>query len=525
MAVLNFVVSKYMTGFEDSVEVDISQMADGSDYEISDPYGFIAGCIFESIEGYIDFKYNYTSLYKLLHRDGIYKLNLIQDEESSVSSIVLQINNKDMTYSYDIIGDIRIRQIFSVFQIEESNVVYLVNEHIIKPSENCALIERCYHPFFEDLSTAIRYMNHKMKSYNAAHGSVNSGYRVFVADRSLIENSEWYKLNMRISEDISKYHLDPEEYRYVEDIYEASEMVAADIYDELDVDARNEIDMHVYNKISDFLDPATREHIEFQFEVVSSEDIRSVVDNAVISALILAQDEDTFMAVHKALGVYDYRVGAFTDDVYMAHPDKGYILLSADGELGWYEDCYFLNEWEGARHTPYYHKFMPNENDTLLCLREYHPELIVDELPDPTLITKYKSMYKSSIAEQRKQHDEMIFTMNKDTEYVIGNWYNKGLYNESCKKNVVFPRKYMKYLLSAEHCRDLLSGLEIVIDDYVSISGIECSIRGYLSDTTGPFDEHPRYGFVRSDIGGEKRFKINAEFGIQEPGLYSDGGV
>ena len=62
MAMLNFVVSKYITDFDGNVEVDIQQMMDGSDYEIVDPHAFIAECIFESIENYIDFRYDYEKI-------------------------------------------------------------------------------------------------------------------------------------------------------------------------------------------------------------------------------------------------------------------------------------------------------------------------------------------------------------------------------------------------------------------------------------------------------------------------------
>lgn len=521
MAMLNFVVSKYITDFDGNVEVDIQQMMDGSDYEIVDPHAFIAECIFESIENYIDFRYDYAAVYKLMQRDGIYRLGLIEDEESAVSSIILCIDNKNKTYSYDMQGDIKVRQIFSVTQIEDINVAYLVSEHIIRPSDTCDLIERCYRPFFDDLFAATRYMNHKMKEYNTEHGSINSGYRISVVDKSVIENSEWYKLNMKVANIITQYHLDAEDYRYIEDINEVVETVAADAYDDLDLDFQNEINMNIYDKISCYLDSDTKEEFDLQLDTVPASEICDIVDNAILSALIFAKDKETFMAIHEALGPHDYRVGSFTDDIYNEHPDKGHILLSSAGEFEWYNDCYALNEWEGAKDTPYYHKFMPNENDTLLCLREYHPELIVDNIPDATFVTKYKSMYKSSLAEKRKQHDEMIITMNDNIEYVIGDWYNKGLYSSDFVKNAVFPRKYEKYVFTVDECKQLLSGIEIVVDNYVSKAGILCSMRGYLSEVSGPYDQNPRYGFRRSDIGGTKRVKLNDEFGIREPGIAS----
>jgi hypothetical protein len=85
---------------------------------------------------------------------------------------------------------------------------------------------------------------------------------------------------------------------------------------------------------------------------------------------------------------------------------------------------------------------------------------------------------------------------------------------------------YNKYEFSEDQCRKLLSGEELVIENYVTKMGDEVTIRGKLRDVAGPFDDGPRIEFARTDIGSQKRMKLNREFQIEEPGLpSSDGGI
>ena len=68
MSLCTFVLSKYLSGVGDELELDINQLSDESDYEIFDVKNFIADRIFDCIEDYIDFKYDLESIRKLLER-------------------------------------------------------------------------------------------------------------------------------------------------------------------------------------------------------------------------------------------------------------------------------------------------------------------------------------------------------------------------------------------------------------------------------------------------------------------------
>lgn len=525
MALLNFVLSKHMTGIGDDIELDVQQMSDGSSYEIDDPKAFISECIFSCIEGYIDFKYNLHSIRSLLDKDGIYRLELLPDDEAAVSCIILKIDNNHKAYAYDMQGSIRARQVFNIIQIDSSDVVYLVSEHIINPSPSCSLIERCYHSYFDDLHTAIRYMNHCMKDYELSQGSSNSGYRISVVSRKKIDVSKWYRKNLQAIENIKQYELDAEDYRYIVNIDDVLDSIAADAYDALDADSQNEIDRNIYQRIRPFLDEVSQEQFDVDIDVAMPDDVCDIVDSALLLVLVEADTQEKFDNIHTVLGPYEYRIGSLTDIIYNNHPDKGYILVSSSGEIQWYPDCYFLNEWDGAKNNPYFGKFMPNENDTLFCFREFHPEMIVDELPDDVFMMKYRLAYNNELAKQRERHDEMTFTIHDEMEFVIGDWYINGLQEEECQHNAVFPRKYEKYTFTVQECKDLLSGEEIKVDNYITKMGKKATIRGKLGDVTGPYDDAPRYAFYRTDIDYEKRKKINMEFGIQEPGMFPDDGI
>lgn len=528
MSLCTFVLSKYLSGVGDELELDINQLSDESDYEIFDVKNFIADRIFDCIEDYIDFKYDLESIRKLLGKSGKYKLKLMDNSgNSSVSQVIIMVDNEKEIYYYDLKGEFSARQVFQISHIEEDDVGYLVSEHLINPFPGCSLIERCYKPYFDDIATARRYYNNRMKDYETEHGTASSGYRIMVVSKSAIEESDWYTANLKAMELVDTYNLDAEDYRYLTTMSDVIESITVDAYDELPLEEQCEINRGIYNLMRQYLDDDTCCQLDDDIEKVGPEDVESIADLAIILALVQAKDEETFKKIHEVLGPNEYRIGALTDDIYNDHPDKGYILCSADGDLSWFEDCYALNEWDGAKNSQYYGKFMKNENDVLLCFREYHPELIVSELPSQLEFSKYNRMYRAELSYERAKHKEMRFGTGENGKAVaIGDWYMRGLNDDKVSKNTRFPVMYNKYEFSEDQCRKLLSGEELVIENYVTKMGDEVMIRGKLRDVAGPFDDGPRIEFARTDIGSQKRMKLNREFQIEEPGLpSSDGGI
>lgn len=527
MSICTFVLSKFLSGVGDEMELDINQLSDESDYEIVDVKNFIANRIYDSIEDYIDFKYDPDSVRKLLDRNGKYKLKLMDNSgDTSVSQVIIKVDNEKETYYYDLKGEFKVRQVFQVKHIDEEDVRYLVSEHIVNPFPGCSLIERCYKPYFDDVITARRYYNNCMKSYEVERGASSSGYRITVVSKTEIEESEWYRANMKAVELVGKHNLDMDKYKYLTSMEDVIETIAMDAYDELSLDDQCAINVSIYNTIRPYLDDDTVCQLDDTMDKVGPEDVQSVTDVALTLALVRAKDEETFNEIHKVLGPGVSRIGALTDEIFNNNAYKGFILCSADGELGWFEDCYALNEWEGAKNNPYYGKFMPNENDTLLCFREYHPELIVKELPSQMEFSKYDKMYRAELASQRAVHSELRFTSDcYGTPLAVGDWYQHGL-TGTCQHGTEFPIIYNKYEFNEAQCKRLLSGNEIVIDDYVSKMGKFVTIKGKLADNSDPnFGDGPMIEFVRTDVGSKKRIKLNMSFNICEPNFSSSGGI
>jgi hypothetical protein len=513
-----------MSGTEqDGIELDINQMSDNGHFEISDPKEFIAEKMFLCLESYIDVHYDIQFIRELLDTDGKHRLLLNDDDyDNLIDCVVLSIDNINRSYYYDLSGEFRARQIFKVSELEDDDVAYLVSEHIINPYPGCDLIERCYRKYFDDESAAQRYCSNRMKNYFTAQGLSSSGYRVSVVSKKAMSDSHWYNANIMAAENIKSYSLDAESYRYIADIDDVNSAILANAYDDLSVEDQAQVNYNIYKLMRDFIDIEACMQLDDDVDRADPAAMEEIADIAILLAFVDAPDEQTFHKLHEILGPHDYRVGSLTDSIYNSHPDSGYIILTKDGELAWYQDCYAINSWDGAKGNPYFGKFQLNENDTLLCLREYHPELIVDRPPSEREIAKYDKMYKDELLHIRGKHSEMQFGNDGEREIVIGDWYPQGLTNNKCYAETVFGHLYGSHEFSAAECKTLLSGEELTIEHFVSKSGIETTVRGKLKDVSGPFDDGPRIEFVRTDQGSSKRLQLNSEFGINEPGLPRD---
>ena len=517
----NFVLCKCLTGTnKHDLELDINQLTYDDSYVIEDPKDLIAYDIFRALSNFLDVKYREDMIRQLLDKDGKYKLNVCDFSDSYViECVMLTVNNKEQKYYYDVRGEFISRQIYTVTQILEHNVVYLVTDHVINPKDDCPLIERCYHPYFEDEYEALRYCRAQMSKYENNRGAGNSGYRISVADVNKLNNSQWYQLNIKAASDIVSYDLDPEDYRYVEDINEVVKMIQADAYFDLPFAQQVALNREIFDLIQEFIPDYYLPDIEEELETNSDDQIRETVDYAMTVALANIEDAASFRKFHECLGPNEYRIGNLTDDLYNAHPNEGYIVVSKEGLFGWYESCYAINNWEESRTCEFHGVFQPNEDNTLLSFREFHPEMYPNILPKKADIDFWDSKYKETMAVKKHKHDECRIIKNDKGEPVVkGTWWCEGLESdESCP--IYFLKKYGSHEFDDEEIKRLLDGEEIVVENFITKMDFEVTIRGKLQDVSSPMDEQMEIRFVRTDIDTNERQKINQDLSIDEPGL------
>ena len=522
MAVRDYVLVKYISGTSShDIEVDTNQMLEDDSYAISDSLYFVACDIYRALYSFVDPKYTEDILFSLLERGGKYRLATYDVEGVlTIESIILFSDRKTDTYYYDLKGDFLSRQEYRIQHIDDEDLVYLVTEHIVNPEPDCDLIEKCYKPYFTDLFMARKYLSTSMKDYDYGKGKPSGGYKLFVTSVNKLSNSDWYKLNLKASVLIKKYHLNKEAYRYTQDIAQVVDDIYADAYDDLTIEEKADIDRNIFDLVRDYIPEEFIDDLETEMEHSDVSDVRSICDQAIMIALANASSADEFDDVYVALGSHAYRIGMLTDDIYAAHPDTGYIVATNYGELCWYESCYAINKWVGSRKSKYHGVFQPNESDVLPCFKDYHPELIVTQLPSQEEIDSYEKMYDEYKITTRSQHKEFLVLTNEDGDDVaIGTWYYEGLMSDNFKKETMFFKDYNKYFFTDDECKRLLNGEEIVVEHYMSKMGKEITIRGKLQDVSGAFDEDARVEFVRTDIDSTNRQKINSGMGITETGL------
>lgn len=519
----NYVLSKFVkTALDGEIQIDMRQIKEHQSYVIEHPEALIAYDIFAAIEHLIDTQYTQDSVYTLLQKDGKYRLRVPDDlNMNPLPVILLSVDTKKRKYYYEVRGREPIRQIYSVSEIDDKDVRYLVVDHIMNPEKGISLIERCYHSCFMDKHKADRYWKIKQDDYSVAHGLSNSGFRVFVVSAANIQKSKWYRDNLEIARQIKEYNLSAENYRYIANTVDIFMAIKADAYDFISIEDQIGINKNIYQLLRDYL---PEDDIPFMDEDLESHDARvveSVADKAIFLALANAKDQMTFDKIHKILGHNEYRVGALTDDIYNANPETGFILVGKTGELQWYPECYAINDWDGAKGNPYYGKFQRNENNTLYSLREFHPELFVDSFPDEDEIKQWEKKYLDATVIVRMKHLEMKFDSDHEKEeIVIGNWYYSGLKSKDVINGISFHRIYGSHTFTQDECRKLLSGEELVVEKFITKMNMETTIRGKLKDCAGLYDDEMNVEFVRTDINiSKERRMLNMDLGIEEPGL------
>lgn len=526
------------------------QMSDDGKYVIIDPERYIARLIYRRISDDIDFDYDESCIEALikLQADGTYSLSPRSDKVEC--EILIIVNKKDNQYGFkfkDTQNSYSANYIYSIDRIRNFDEVYLVVECISNPSDDCNLIVRCDHTYFDSMRGAEKYQNLHHEDYQLSRGDLRySGYDIFVVSKTEIEDiatriGYWYSRNIEAIKAINSYGLDVEDFRYMSDIDAINDKITAFAYDELNDDERYIVDDRIYNIMINFIsDKEIKTELDNLKNTAKRQNnnIKTVRDKAVILALIHAETDEKFKQVHEALGdMYGWCIGKLTDDIWNKHSHDsddgelvgdGYILLDKTGNLSWFPDLVCFDDWNQSDDSPYKGKFMPNDADILLCFREYHPEKIADRILSSEevncLQAKYANARKAKIAE----HKEMSFSYENrrdknghpcDVAIVTGKWYPHGINVEdsNCQGygDTQFPRYYYNYEFTEDECKRLLSGEEIIIKNYITKDdGIRCTIRGRLGDKSTKFDDGPIIEFVRTDIDQKERNAINAKYGI-----------
>lgn len=497
-------------------------MTEHGSYEIADPKALVAYDIFAALEDLIDPGYSENTIYNLLCKDGSYRLRPF-DGITGAGDIFITISadNRNHKYFYEVRNKAVVKQMYYVSQINDADVRYLVAEHIIAPEPGVGLIERCYRPYFRECFKAERYQSVKMDKYSVTKGSPASGFRLLVVNVHEIDESQWYKDNMEIARQIKEYNLDAEDYRYLPTVSEIFSAIRADAYDDVSVEEQAKINKEIYESLRDYM---PEDDLPIFDEYVANSDaagMESITDQAIMMSFANAKSQSDFDGIYKVLGHNDYRIGALTDDIYNSHPDEGFILATADGELKWYRDCYSIGIWEGAKGNPYFGKFQKNENDTLLSFREFHPDLFVDSLPDDRTMSYWENKYLDETSAIRMQHPEMQYRKDdSNEEIVIGDWYYNGVKSKKVVPGIHFHRVYGSHTFTEDECKRLLSGEELVVEKFITKMELETTIKGQLKDCSGVYDTDMTVEFVRTDINISKnRRNLNMELGIEEPGL------
>lgn len=530
MALNSYVLSKYLSGTSGmDAQLVIQQAVRANRFEIEDPMDLIAGDMFASLEDVIDVRYTPEQIRDLLGKSGRFRLSPFEKDGKGPSGVYLTLDSEAGNYRYDVRGRTKIRQVYEVRRMNDADVGYLVTEHIVGPEPGVSLVERCYHTYFRKLQDAINYRDFKMDGYKTEKGSPESGWRILVVDVNEMEANPWYKGNLKANAMIRAHGLDEERYRYIGDVKELVESIKLDCYADLGPEEQADINYGIYMEIRDMVPEEERADLDAQLDEATADGFEAVVDLAITLCLVQASDESAFRAVWDALGRADYRIDCLTSDIYNAHEDEGYILVTRNGEIKWFRDAYFMNEWEGNADNPWFGKFQPNDNDTLLCFKEFRPDLIVDRFPSVSEMRTMERRYLTMLAEQRSRHDEMVFTDGedddgKDVPVCVGDWYFEGLTARGCHKGIIFARTYGSHMFDEDECRTLLNGEELVVEKFRTKSGREVAIRGRLKIVSGIYDADMDVQFTRTDISARNRKAMSAKAGIDavEPGLPSD---
>lgn len=383
------------TDWHDMASV-VTQMKQDAHYEIDNPEDFIANDIFEHIKELIP-SLTVEDIKAAMNApdDGYFDINEVSRIEifsKKHTGFGYQIHYDEFDYTY-------LRQ-YQIDTIKADNVVYLVSEHIVNPGKGCDLLERAYHDLFDNLSEAEKYQAEKMEDYKYEGSSYRkeSGYKICVVDKSKFKNNPWYKDNMsalRLMEELGE---DPATYRF----YRSARAVVSELqqkkYEAANKEEKSAMDMEVYQYVREYLTDAQIEILDTEMGRATTDfsiSSRAVADKAIILSFVNATSQMDYDAIHEKLGEYVSRIAQITEANVYEKRGHGKVCVSKNGEVGYYDNAFGINSWEGAKDNPFFGKFSPNMGGEVDQFEkfEYH-HMFVDVLPTQELVDSYYKKYE-----------------------------------------------------------------------------------------------------------------------------------
>lgn len=506
-------------GSPESVVSETSQLQINNTYTIVNPLRAVASNIFNRIKHMIDSRYTESTIYRQLQTDG--KYGFVNYNNDAVV-VVICSNNTSGVYYYDDLSEkkagIVSRTIYHVTELPDDKRCYIVVDKI-KGNADHASIEKCYHPYFTDEDEALTYYGNLLSEY-AEDKIDDSELSIFVKNIDELVSSEWYCRNVSAYDMIDRYHLPMSEFRYISDFDKLDELIRFEAYDDLPAEDRIQINRFVVENILYSymdVDQVYQYTQSFDDEYIDPDMAEVYTNQAIGLVLANASSQAEFDKIYADLGIYAKWIYNLNDDVYRQHPNRGYVLVERDGEIKWYsdDDAFCVGRWSGADEpdNPYYGKFQPNACDTLLCFKEYHPELIVDRFPTSAFVNQCKRRRIDIMCKERRLHSELRCDIDDNgIEYYSGTWYPSGVANEPYASGehgsdlddadpIAFDAVYGTHRFTEDEARNLLSGDEIEIQHYKSLkTNIECTIHGQLKEESDLYTGDCEIKFVRTDI-------------------------
>ena len=529
-----YVLSKEISGTSrHDRRMTVSPCVERGGFSIIDPVQYVATRLFQFMEDYVDPGYTRRWVLGKLREGGLFSLVVNNPGVGlRVERVILKSKPDEGLYLADIRGNVVLQQRYEVSRIDDRRLAYLACEYLVHPFDDVPLVRRTYVPLFTQLANANRYVQSESRNYSCKYGDADSGWKVVPVDADEVQRSEWFQANQKAAMDIKQYHLEREDFRYIGDLDELARKIQEAAYDDLIDSEKDSINYDIYMAIRDYLPPSVREDLDGaldEFADDGSGDIEGVADQAIRAAFGYVASQEAFDALTEILAPWRYRVEGANDYVYNAHPDAGWLLASKDGDLRWFEDVAFANEWPGNEGNPWFGKFIPNACEPLPFVVAFDTRDIADRIPTASEMDMLKQKYLETVRAERAAHPEMVFEdceddMGEMLPCCVGNWYPDGLDKEIPKyKDIFFRVDYGNHKFTEDECRRLLSGEEIEFDGFLTKSKLTVTVRGKLLDRTGPFSEYIDVQFVRTDVHNNVRRDHARKLGLSiDEGLPDD---
>lgn len=484
--------------YQDTMQID-------GQYKIANPIEAIVADIYEFLSTFIDESYRIADIRERFRHNGAVRFR-VKESISSIKTVTLAVLSQMGVCSASVEGDEVIRRKeYTVVDIDDKNLVYIVPENIVHPIENTPRIWRLYHEMFTYLPDAMNYMHEMNDRYTLNQTFPGSGFFIQPVAFSYLGSSHVYKANLQAAKMLLDYNLDSNDFVDAVTPEDLMDAIKITIYDTLLPDEQEVINKDICKAIFPYLSDKLKAQMTQDLAVYDSNAaLEELTNHYIYMGLITAPSEEVFNNIHKALGRNDSkRMEAMLAEDYIEHAGSGYFLIDKNGNHKWYsvESADALSDWAGANDddNPYYQKFQRNSSDTLTCLESYHPELLVDSFPTEEFIADYKQRQIDYVIRKRERHDEIEFdTDDTGDEIVKGYFYTEGTKVDKYEV-VTFRRWYNGYSLSVQQCRNLLSGKEITIHDYKSKCGTKVDIKGELMELG--YDDMVSHEFTRTDLG------------------------